>query len=108
MEVKGFDEIAKLWREDPAAAEAYHREVIEDFIDGLPDEERKEKARHMMWRINTKAATFKDPKARLNYVFLEMWESFLGLNNVLNYPVEQKEERPKAPVIGRIGESLDI
>ena len=109
FEVLPFDEIARLWREEPEKAEAYHRAVIEDFITGLP-EDKQERARQLQWRIDQRVGRIQNPQVRLNLMFEMMWESFFQLNDMLNngVPIDELEERPKAPVIGRIGEPLDI
>ena len=109
FEVLPFDEIARLWKEDPEAAEAYHRAVLEDYITGLP-EDKQERARQLQWRIDRRVERIQNPQVRLGIVMDMMWESFFQLNDILNngVPIDELEERPKAPVIGRIGEPLDI
>lgn len=98
MEYLDHDQICDLWKNDPEAAEAYHRAVIEDYIEGLP-EEKKPRARALQWRIDQEVSRIKNPQVRLERVFGMMWDSFLDLNNALNYPASRKSARPKADVL---------
>jgi len=96
MEILETDDLARLWREEPDKAEAYHRAVIEDFIQGLP-EDKQERARGLQWRIDQELRKYKDPVARMNRMCELMWASFFDLNNALHGKLS--EEGPKAKVL---------
>ncbi len=90
FEIKPFDEIARLWKEDPDAAEEYHRAVIEDFILGL-DPEKQERARALQWRIDNRVRNIQNAQVRLGIIAEMMWDSFFDLNGALNNGVSLKE-----------------
>ena len=96
MEILETDDLARLWREEPGKAEAYHRAIIEDFILGLP-EDKQERARGLQWRIDQELRKYKDPVARMNRMCELMWESFFDLDSALHGKLP--EDRPKAKVL---------
>ena len=98
LEVLPFEEIARLWKEEPEKAEAYHRAVIEDFIDGLP-EDKKERARQLQWRIDRRVERIQNPQVRLEIVVGMMMDSFFSLNDALNngVPLDKLDEPPDIP-----------
>ena len=95
FEVLPFDEIARLWREEPEKAEAYHRAILEDFITGLP-EDQQERARRLQWRIDRRVERIQNAQVRLEVVMGMMWESFYELNSALTngVPLEELDEVP--------------
>ena len=83
MKKLSFDELKDLVIADPDKAEAYRIAVIEDFIDGLP-EEKQDYARRFQWRLDGELRKIKNPIMRMNLINEKMWGSFLEMNDVLN------------------------
>jgi hypothetical protein len=96
MEILETDDLARLWREEPDKAEAYHRAIIEDFILGLP-EDKQERARGLQWRIDQELRKLKDPIARMNRMCELMWESFFELDDA--WQGKLPKTKPKAKVL---------
>jgi hypothetical protein len=82
MKKLSFDELKDLVIADPDKAEAYRIAVIEDFIDGLP-EEKQDYARRFQWKLDGELRKIKNPIARMNMIGGTMWDSFLEMNNML-------------------------
>ena len=78
-----FDELKDLVIADPDKAEAYRIAVIEDLIEGLP-EEKQNYARQFQWKLDGELRKIKNPIARMNMIGGKMWDSFLEMNNRLN------------------------
>ena len=78
-----FDELKDLVIADPDKAEAYRIAVIEDLIEGLP-EDKQNYARQFQWKLDGELRKIKNPIARMNMIGGKMWDSFLEMNNRLN------------------------
>ena len=82
MKKLSFDELKDLIIADPDKAEVYRIAVIEDFIEGLP-EEKQDYARRFQWRLDGELRKIKNPIARMNMISGKMWDSFLEMNDLL-------------------------
>jgi len=81
--MRDFDDMVRMYREDPEGFEREQREVIEDFIESLPNEDCKHKARQFQFRIDRELRPFKDPVARMNKMVELFWEGFKEFQHVL-------------------------
>lgn len=92
-----FDKMKDLHEENPSEFEATARKMIDDYIDTLPSEERKRRARGVQFVIDSKLSHIKDPIARMNKMVELFWagvSEFQNTLNGLNNPSEYVE-KPK-------------
>lgn len=78
-----FDFLSNLYKENPQAFAEYHREVLEEFFNSLP-EERQVKARQLQWKLDNELRKYKDPVARMNRMVEIFWEGVDNFRDVLN------------------------
>ncbi len=76
-----FDELKKL-AEDPEAIEEYRKQVVEDFINSLP-EDRQHKARQFQFRIMAQTRHIKNPLSRATAMYDMMVESVCQLHGMM-------------------------
>lgn len=78
-ELPAHGELAQLARDDPEAYEALRRELIDDLIEGAPDE-IKPRLRGLQFRIDGLRRCSRSAIGTTLKVYSLMWESFLRLN----------------------------
>lgn len=67
----------------------YTRKDIEDFINSLPEEQRK-RAWQMQWKIDHTLDRCKDDTQRFNKMVELFWEGFLKFQNVMLNPLSER------------------
>jgi hypothetical protein len=78
-----FDELVQMHQEDPEAFEREQRRIIDDFIESLPNESSKQKARQFQFRIDRELRPYKDPTARMNKMVELFWEGVKEFQHAL-------------------------
>lgn len=81
--MRDFDDLVKMYQEDPEAFEREHRQVIDRFIETLPSEDGKLRARQFQFRIDRELRPFKDPVARMNKMMELFWEGVKEFQHTL-------------------------
>lgn len=74
---RDFDTWARVAKEDPAGFEAMRQAAIEDFLQGLPPENR-ERMRRLQWRIDQERKLAHSPMSACIRLSRMMWEHVLG------------------------------
>lgn len=71
-----FDDWAELHQRDPELFEEKRREFINDYIAGMypDDEDRQQRGRAFLWRLEQNYRHVKDPTERFNCVVAEFWK----------------------------------
>lgn len=113
--MRDFDDLVRMYQEDPDGFDRERREVINDFIEHLPNENCKLKARQLQFRIDRELHSFKDPTARMNRMVELFWEEVKEFQYVLATCQENEDNpvpisartQPKAPVIQLSGHNKD-
>jgi hypothetical protein len=77
-----FDEWADLAKRDPEAFERRRAQVIEEFLDQVPDD-RRERLRCLQWRIDRTRERASNPVAACVRLSQMMWDSVLGDGGLL-------------------------
>lgn len=95
------NQLIDLWTNDPEAAERYHRQILEEHIEGIPDPERRKRARAMQWRIDQELSRYTDKTARLNRMIELFWAGFFDWQAALNDPkgFKERQDGRKADVL---------
>jgi len=93
-----FDVLSKLYVDDPDAYEEKRREIIEEFINDLP-EDKQRRAKGLQFQINSKLDTIKNPTERYNQMVNMFWESFAKLNATLHGKLPEPQTHTKAKII---------
>lgn len=78
-----FEKWSRLANTDPEAFEQHRAQVINDFIQDLP-EERQQRIRCLQWRVDGIRRTSKTPMAACIEISRMMWDSVKGENGLLN------------------------
>ena len=68
---------------------------IRDFIDEIPDPERRLRAQQYQWQIEGELRKYKDPVARMNHMIEIFWAGVYEFNDALKQfrEPEENEER---------------
>ena len=82
--MRDFDDLVKLYQEDPDEFNRECREAIEDFISQLPDD-CQTKAKQLQWQLDNELRKYKDPIARMNKMVEMFWETFSEFNMTLQH-----------------------
>jgi hypothetical protein len=77
-----FDYLKGLHEEDPEKFAEVTAQMIEDFINGLP-EEKQAIHRAKQWRLEQELGKFKDPIARMNKMVELFWGGVNKFDNIL-------------------------
>lgn len=70
--MRDFDDMVKMYQDDPDGFEAEAREAIDSFISSVP-EECQQQLRQLQWKIDGTLRPFKDPVARMNKMVEIFW-----------------------------------
>jgi hypothetical protein len=105
--MRDFDDLVKMYQEDPEAFDRERQELIDDFINSLPNEDCKLRARQFQFRIDRELHQYKDPVARMNKMVELFWEGVKEFQYVLqtcsleqDNPVPRDaKDQPKASVL---------
>ena len=74
MEIPDFDYWKTLFEEDPELFDKKRQEFLEEYIRVTCDgEDRQQRARAILWRMEQNYRHLKDPIARFNKVVEEFW-----------------------------------
>lgn len=65
--MRDFDDMVRLYQEDPETFEAEAKEAVESYISSVP-EECQQRLRQLQWKIDNELRKFKDPIARMNHM----------------------------------------
>ena len=93
--VKLYNELTDLFEKDPSAAEKRSKEIIEDFINSIPEEERRLRLQRIQWNVEQQLRKYKDPIARMNKMVELFWKQFNEFHKVLNDPFSYNNNRKK-------------
>lgn len=111
--MRDFDDMVRMYEEDPEGFEAEAREAIEDFISNVP-EECQQRLRQLQWEIDGEMRQYKDPIARMNAMVAMFWpkvqegaQRTIECCNEINArlageyvePTPEVDDRPKAKVL---------
>lgn len=83
-----FDEMVRLYQEDPEAFEQERLRQIDAFIESISDEERKQKMRQMQFRIDRELHGYKDPIARMNKMVELFWKGTIEFQQTVKSQLE--------------------
>ena len=75
-----FDALCRLARDDPQGYEALRQDLIERFIDAVP-EAKKRRLRGLQFRIDMERRLAHSALGAVVRVYELMWKSFLNLND---------------------------
>ncbi|MFA5515020.1 MAG: DUF3135 domain-containing protein [Desulfuromonadales bacterium] len=84
--------LGELYRADPEAFEAMRRLLIEETIEGFPENHRA-RAYGLQMRIDADLGRYRDPVARMNRMVELFWEGFGDFQRVLHDPEGFMRER---------------
>lgn len=79
------DDLHKLYLTDPEEFDRQTRQMIDDYINSLP-EERQQRARQHQWKIDQTLSHYKDPVARMNKMVEMLWSGVDKFQKVLSNP----------------------
>ena len=94
-----FEELSRLWRDDPEEFGRVARMRIDKLIESV-EPERRQSLRQLQFRIDCELRKYKDPVARMNKMTELFWEGVKSLDDALNGKlarVEEKTIKKKAP-----------
>jgi hypothetical protein len=77
-----FDFLKELYQEDPQRFHEYTRNVINTFIDSLP-EDRQRRAKGIQWKLDMGLRKYKDPVARMNRMVELFWQQVGEFQQIL-------------------------
>ena len=97
-----FDEMATLSINDPDEFDRLHRQLVNDFIDTIPDEECRERFRARQSNLMQKLSLEKDDTQRYNKMVEIFWEQFHEFNDAHEPFRSGTHKKPK------LKESADI
>ena len=98
-----FEKWSSLASTDPEAFEQYRKQVINNFIQDLP-EEKQQRMRCLQWRVDSIRRLAKTPLAACIEISNMMWDSIKGKNGLLEAlhgltdPYTADAATPQAPV----------
>lgn len=78
-----FDDWAELARRDPAAFERRRAQVIEEFLQDVPDDDRRHRLRCLQWRVDRTRERASNPMSACLRLSQMMWDSVLGDGGLL-------------------------
>ncbi len=84
--------LGELYRTDPVAFEAMRRLLIEETIDGFPEQHRA-KAYGLQLRLDAELGHYRDPVARMNRMVELFWEGFKDFQQAVSDPAGFTRER---------------
>lgn len=94
MALPQHDELARLAHDDPEAYEEFRLRLIENFLDGVP-EQRQARLRGLQFQIECVRRLSKSPLGSTVRIYDLMWRSFLLLND--NWQELMHDESAAAP-----------
>jgi hypothetical protein len=77
------DELARLYQEDPEAFDRKRQELIDEFIENLPNDDCKRRAKQFQFRIDGELRGIKDPIAKMNKMVELFWDGVIRFQHVL-------------------------
>ena len=98
-----FDSWSEIAKTDPETFEAMRREVIDNFIDSVP-EERQRRLRGLQWQIDCLRARAGNPLSACIQISRMMWDTFQQLGEVSRDltrpgPLPARPPAPEATVL---------
>lgn len=103
LKLPSHDVLSKMARDDPEAYEAFRREVIENFIDGAPPEDKR-RLRGLQFRVDSERRRLLGSALGSTVkIYQLMWESFLTMNNSWQdiLRVDDEDTKTHAPMSAR-------
>lgn len=94
-----FNSLAGLYKTDPEKFRTVSRQMIEDYIAGIPDEISKRKCAGIQFKLDHELRKYQDPIARMNKMVEIFWHGVNQFNNALNGNVEIKENNRSDTVV---------
>ena len=91
--------MAELYHSDPQAFEAMRRLLIEETIEGFPEEHRT-RAYGLQLRIDAELGRYRDPVARMNRMVEIFWDGVRNFQQALTDPnslLRERQERKTDP-----------
>lgn len=86
MSDRSFDEWKELFEKDPEEFERVRQQFLEEYIETqYADEDEKQRARAILWRMEQNYRHIKDPIERFNMVVAEFWKQVHKFNDALHY-----------------------
>lgn len=84
--------LGDLYRKDPEAFEAMRRLLIEQTIEGFPEEHRA-RAYGLQFRIDAELSRYKDPVARMNRMVELFWDGVQEFEAAISDPEGFAQEK---------------
>ena len=91
-----FDEMQRLYKENPEEFVALSRDKIYDYIYSVPNPQRQEQLMALQCKIDRDLSRYVDPIARMNRMVELFWMQVRLLDDALNLLPAEKTE-PKMP-----------
>ena len=82
--MRDFEDMVRMYEDDPEAFDRERQEIIDDFIENLPNEECRLRMRQFQFRIDSQLRKYKDPVARMNKMVELFWEGFKTFQETLH------------------------
>jgi len=76
-----FDKLKDM---SPEELEEYRTQIVEEYIETVPDEDRRRRLRGLQFQITSQLGQYKDPIAKMNKMVELFWEGVGKFNDALH------------------------
>ena len=83
-----FDALSELNKTDPEQFQMATRQMIDDFIAGIPDEASRRKCAGLQFKLDHELSKHTDPISRMNRMIELLWDGVYQFNNALKGNIE--------------------
>lgn len=94
-----FDALSELYKTDPEQFQVATRQMIDDFIAGIPDDASRRKCAGLQFKLDHELGKYADPIARMNRMIELLFDGVYQFNNALKGNIDINENNTSSTIL---------